>query len=111
MGRPLLPRQSLRNKLDIYLTDAEKSTVVEKASQAHLPVATFIRQIALGEKIVAVPQPNAVHWASLSRTVSNLNQLAHAANSGQVINVPAELLDDLREEVQSLRRSLLGVSA
>lgn len=108
MGRPLYLKQSLRTKIDCYLTPAEREVVAEKSQAAHLPISAFMRQAALGQRVHSVPTGNAERWAELATLAANLNQLTHHANAGQDIGVPASLLEGLHREVQALRRELLG---
>ncbi|MEI7430887.1 MAG: hypothetical protein WCL27_10560, partial [Betaproteobacteria bacterium] len=69
---------------------------------------------ALGETwgpcmILAVSEVNATRYSELARTCANLNQLAKHANEGRVVNIPPDLLLELLDHVQSLRKALLGV--
>ena len=46
MGRPLLPADQLRRKVETYLTPAEREEILAKAQEARLSLATFIRSAA-----------------------------------------------------------------
>lgn len=108
MGRPLYPKGNLRAKAECYLSPAEREEVAAKACAAHLAVSAFLRKAALGQRVQAVPTGNAERWAELAKLAANLNQLAHHANAGQCVGVPASLLNGVVEEVLALRRELLG---
>jgi len=114
MPRPLLPLSSLKVPVSTYLSPAEKSQVQARADAAHLALAAFVRRAVLGQRVVAVPTGNAQKWAELARTTAALSNLAKHANAeakrGSVvcIDVPPDLLAELRAEVESLRRDLLG---
>ena len=123
MSRPFLPSSSLKTPVSSYLTPAEKAEVIAKAQAAHLTLAAFLRKAALGQRVHAVPTGNGKKWAELARTTAALSNLAKHANAdakriaegGQqrcvLIDVPPDLLASLREEVEALRRDLLGMGA
>lgn len=110
-GRPPAD-QPRHNRLTVRLTALEWSTIVAQADGA--PLADHLRRAALGRRavgLVRVPAVNADAWVELARGAANLNQLAHAANAGFV--VPAHdlipVLEKLRDDVQALRRLLIGL--
>lgn len=103
----------LRKVLAIRLTKGERALVEQKAAEAGLPPATYIREAAL-RGIVAqvksdIPDINREAWASLARACANLNQYQAAINAGQALGYPAQFLEALRDQVQMLRRALIGV--
>lgn len=110
MGRPLIKAETLRTKIDCYFSLLEREEISAKARRAGLPISTFIRESALGNKVSALPTGNVQHWQSLARTTANLNQIAkHLNESGQVDHdqlVP--LLAEVKEQVQALRLDLIG---
>lgn len=106
-------KQEVRKVLAIRLTSSERDLVERKAIEAGLPPATFIREAAL-RAIVApvktdIPEINREAWASLARVCANLNQYQAAINEGRANEYPLEVLRQLNERVQSLRRALIGV--
>ncbi len=111
MGRPVLPRESLRKKAETYLTPAEREEIVAKAKQARLSLASFLRIAALGHPIHCVPVINGERWAELARTTANLNAMAMKVHTGEVSNIPEQVLDELSEQVETVRRLLMGESA
>lgn len=121
MSRPLLSPQQLKTTASTYLSPTERAQVQAKADAAHLTLAAFLRKAALGQRVHAVPTGNATKWAELARTTSALSNLAKHANAEAkrqreqddggvvLIDVPPDLLADLRAEVEALRRDLLGI--
>jgi hypothetical protein len=121
MSRPLLSPDKLKTTASTYLSPAERDQVQAKADAAHITLAAFLRKAALGQRVHAVPTGNATKWAELARTTAALSNLAKHANAeakrqreqdgGAVvlIDVPTDLLERIRAEVESLRRDLLGI--
>lgn len=110
MGRPLLPAHEIRKKAETYLTPAERVVIQEKARSAHLSLATYLRKSALGHAVHSVPVINAQRWAELARTTANLNAIAAKIHQGEIAYLPEQVLDELREQVESVRRLLMGES-
>ena len=108
MGRPLLAKDALRKKAETYLTPAERDEILAKAKEARLSLATFLRKAALGHAIHSVPVINAQRWAELARTTANLNAVAAKIHTGEISCLPEEVLDELREQVEAVRRALMG---
>lgn len=108
MGRPLLPQNEIRKKAETYLTPAERKEIAAKAKEARLSLATFIRKSALGHPIHTIPVINGERWAELARTTANLNAVSAKIHAGEIDYLPVEILDELRDEVQAVRRLLMG---
>lgn len=108
MGRPLLRASEVRKKAETYITPAEREEIVSKAREARLSLATFLRTAALGHPIHCVPVINGERWTELARTTANLNALAAKIHSGEIAYLPEQVLDELRDQVESVRRLLLG---
>jgi hypothetical protein len=53
---------------------------------------------------------NRAAWVDLARSASNLNQIAHAINSGSLSSTSdlASVLDDLRHDLDALRLAMIG---
>lgn len=108
MAQPLLPRQVLRERFDLYLNETEREAIGAKARRLHMPLSTYIRQAALGQRIQAPPPAvNIRAWQEAARWASNLNQIAHAIACGKAIGVDATTIDQLSEAVRGLRLQLL----
>ena len=75
-----------------------------------MTAAQWLREAALSRRLPSPPAPeiNREQYAELARLSANLNQLAHAANSGQPIIVSDAILQALTAEVKRLRLALLG---
>ncbi len=108
MGRPLLRASEVRKKAETYLSPAEREEIVSKAREARLSLASFLRIAALGQPIHGVPVINGERWSELARTTANLNALAAKIHSGEIAYLPEQVLDELRDQVESVRRLLLG---
>lgn len=108
MGRPVLPLAELRKKAETYLTPAERDEIAAKAKEAHLSLAGFLRNAALGHPVHSVPVINAERWAELARTTANLNAAMAKVHAGEMSYLPEEVLDELREQVEGIRRLLMG---
>lgn len=108
MAQPLLPRQVLRERFDLYLNESEREAISAKAKRLNLPVSTYIRKTALGQRIQAPPPAvNIRAWQEAARWASNLNQIAHALASGKATGVDPVTVDQLNDAVRALRLQLL----
>lgn len=108
MAQPLLPRQVLRERFDLYLNESEREAIGAKARRLNMPVSTYIRKAALGQRIQAPPPAvNIRAWQEAARWASNLNQIAHALASGTATGVDAAAIDQLSGAVRALRLQLL----
>ncbi len=68
----------------------------------------FLRQASLKNLPPIVPEINKEVWLNLARVTANLNQYQRAINEGRANCYSPELLPELREMVEQLRRELLG---
>ncbi|WP_354674309.1 plasmid mobilization protein [Cupriavidus alkaliphilus] len=103
---------SLRKVLAIRLRKDERALVEQKAAEAGLPPATYIREAALHATVASmkseIPEVNREAWAALARACANLNQYQAAINAGQATGYPPQFLEQLRDQVQIMRRALIG---
>ena len=106
MARPLISSNALRERLDIYLAPAERSVIAAKADSAGLAMSAFVRRAALAQKVASAPYIAAEQWSTLSKATANLNQIAHAINSGNANGVQADAIEDLTELLRAVRLSL-----
>lgn len=107
---PLADDQRRTRRVSVYLTPAEHERLA--ANAAGRGVADVLRRAALGRSLAAAPQVPEVNreaWRTLARAVGNLNQLAHHAHAGDVVDaaVRAELAE-VRALVEQLRKELVG---
>jgi hypothetical protein len=95
----------LRKVMAIRLTPAERACVKAKATEAGLPPATFVRQVALGTVVsppAPIPEVNRETYLELAKMGGNLNQVAHHLNAGMATGVDEAFVRRLAEVVKNL---------
>lgn len=111
MTRPLKPSRELRQRFDLYLHEQEVDQIRANAEAARLPMSTFVRRLALRQRIELPPSAgNLTRWQELAPLSSNLNQIARACNTGLVPEGIYPVVAELAEQVRLLRLDLLGLS-
>ncbi len=70
----------------------------------------FLRGTGLGQITVKIPEINRQAWQELARTSGLLNQYITAIKVGNAQGVPPNVIEDMKHQVDQLRRELLGVS-
>ena len=111
-GRPKCAPEKVRRKtIGVRVNDAEWSCLQKRALHMGMSPAQWLRTAALSRRLPSppVPEANRAEYAELSRLAVNLNQIARAANTGQ-ITAPMGILKQLMREVALLQKSLLGIS-
>ena len=112
MPRPLKASRELRHRFDLYLDSAEIDQIRANAAAARLPMSTFVRRVALRQRIELPPSDqNLNRWRELAPLTSNLNQIARACNGGMVPDGIFPVVTALAEEVRMLRLELLDSNA
>lgn len=112
MPRPLKSRSELRQRFDLYLNEHEADALRGYAEAARLPMSTYLRRVALRQKIEAPPSAaNIERWRELAPLANNLNQLVRACHAGKVPEGIYPAVAKLGEQVRLLRLELLGVAA
>ena len=100
IGRPKkAPGESRTERLSgIRLTPAERNHLAAMVAAAGVDEAEFCRRAILGQRIVARRSDvNERALVELNKIGVNLNQIAHAANSGRGLpDMTAAALDELR---------------
>ena len=84
-GRPPLPAEERRlHRPVVCLTAAEAAEIAERAAEARLAPAVYMRRRALGRPVqrAAVRRLGAAELRELNRIGVNLNQIARALNAG-----------------------------
>lgn len=113
MARPKSPPEQIRARtIGVRVNPVELADLETKAQAAGVTVTEWLRLAGLRRRAPAgvVPAINREAWVELARLAANLNQLARAANEGQTVTVNEQLLSRLMDQVQALRRGLLGVA-
>lgn len=97
--------------IGVRVSAEEYAALRAKAEQMGMTPAQWLREAALSRRLPSPPVPaiNRDQYRELARLAGNINQLAHAANSGQPVTVAGEMLERLAGEVGRLRLALLGV--
>ncbi|WP_410054142.1 plasmid mobilization protein [Cupriavidus sp. BIC8F] len=106
-----VPKSGFRNVVAIRLSQGERTLVERRAAEVGLPMATFIRQAALGVVVPARPEIPAVNreaYLELARVGSNLNQVAHHLNAGTATGVDESIVRRLAAVTRTLARQVLG---
>lgn len=112
MPRPLKSRNELRQRFDLYLDAGEVEQLRSHAAAARLPMSTYLRRVALRQRIEAPPPvANVRHWRELAPLANNLNQLVRACHSGHAPEGIYPAVAALSEQVRLLRLELLGAAA
>ena len=109
MPRPLRSARDLRQRFDLYLDEGEIDQIRASAERARLPMSTFVRRVALRQRIAVAPSDgNVARWRELAPLANNLNQIARACNAGTVTAGIYPTLTALADQVRLLRLELLG---
>jgi hypothetical protein len=110
-GRPRIPVEDQRvTKVDVRVTDAEARTLAELARAAGKKLREFIRDAALGVRIVAPVDPvTASHAARLVQIGRTLARVERLALAGRIVGLPPEDIADLRRLAERAAMAVLGV--
>jgi len=103
----------------IRVTELEYTIIKKKSQSTNTTISNFIRTAALGKElssVIIVPEINHEAYTKLSRTNSNLNQLAHHLNSARAIGKPRsynpdaliQMVNDLYMYTTETRNMLIG---
>ncbi len=110
-GRPKSDPAAVRRDTNgVRVSAPEYAALRERAAQMGMTPAQWLREAALSRRLPSLPVPaiNREQYAELARLAANLNQLAHAANSGEPVQVSDELLVAVADQVKHLRLVLIG---
>lgn len=111
MPRPLKSRSELRQRFDLYLDDGEIEQLRGYAVAARLPMSTYLRRVALRQRVVLPPAAaDFARWHELAPLANNLNQLVRACNAGKAPEGIYPTVVALAEQVRLLRLELLGAA-
>jgi hypothetical protein len=97
----------------VRVNPSESALLDSKAADMGITAGDFLRQAGLTRRLPSPPVPavNRQEYADLAKLASNLNQLAHQANSGAPVAVSDALLHQVAGEVRRLRQALLGLGS
>lgn len=120
-GPPPLPlAERRRHRVSVYLNDAELAALLgwvfpgQQVDAAALGVrrelGRYMRDATFDRLPPQIPAINREAWMELSRLAGNLNRYVVAIEVGNAQGMPPALAAELREQVQALRRELLGVN-
>ena len=111
MAHALKSSRELRQRFDLYLNQAEVEQVRAVAEAARLPMSTYLRRVALRQRVATQPPAgNVQRWRELAPLANNLNQLVRTCNAGRVSAEIYPTLTALAEQVRLLRLELLGAA-
>ena len=94
--------------VSLRLSHAEFEKLAIWAVEARKQRGRLAREILFGAQPRHIPAINHSHWEEHARTLSNLNQIAFHLNAGRVAEDFRPILQQLLEEVHSLRAELRG---
>ena len=101
---PLPPEQVRGQRVSVYLSDAERELLTDRAQEVGLRLPVYIRDAALDRLPPMIPALNREAWVSLSRAAGNLNQIARAVRGGE-----AAQASEVRTALDEFRAALIGV--
>lgn len=120
-GPPPTPlAEKRRHRVSVYLNDAELAALVAwvfpdadqvdgTALGVRRELGRYMRDATFDRLPPQIPAINREAWAELARLAGNLNRYVVAIEVGNAQGMPPALAVELREQVQTLRRELLGV--
>ena len=107
-GRPkLLSEERRLFRLTAGFNKTEWEEVEARADAVSLKPHELARRLLLRSEIRPIPSINRVHYAELARIASNLNQLAHLANSDGRYTEFSQL-EELRSILNMIRQAILS---
>lgn len=120
-GPPPIPlAEKRRHRVSVYLNDAELAGLIGwvfpgddqvdgTALGVRRELGRYMRDATFDRLPPQIPAINRDAWTELARLAGNLSRYVVAIDRGHAMGTPPELVADLREQVQTLRRELLGL--
>ena len=115
--KPLTEKR--RHRVSVYLNDSELAALIAQvfpgqvvdgeAQGVRQELGRHMRDATFERLPPQIPAINREAWIELSRLAGNLNRYVVAIEQGHAQGMPPALAAELREQVQALRRELLGV--
>ena len=109
-GPVSLPADALRQHCVSVRLNAAELTLLDE-SRGRYQRGEWMRMAGIGKLPPSIPEINLKAWASLAQVASNLNQYQVAINCGKAKGYPPDVLEALRDQVQALRRDLIGANS
>lgn len=106
---PLAPADRRDHCVSVRLNSSELDWLDEARAGVKMQRGEYLRHAAAGKLPPTIPAINRGAWLDLAKVIGNLNQRQRQINEGLSTDYPAELLTDLSDQVQQLRRQLLGI--
>ena len=99
----------MRRTARIYarFSPEEKAIVEQKAKAAGFTSSKFMRELGLHGRVQPVLSINLQQWSRLGGLGSNLNQLVRHCNQGVVPPDLKTVLEEIRDQVNAVRRDLI----
>lgn len=107
--KKLTPSLKRDYSINVSFNQSELSSIKTRALKHGVPLAVFIRQTSLDavENLpIQVPEINTKRWIELSRSASNLNQIARSLNAHESVDI-----DTIKKALSDFRMSLISASA
>jgi hypothetical protein len=109
--KPKAPDSLRVHTVSVRLNPAELAELDSARTGVKMQRGEYLRNASIGKLPPTVPEINQEAWTNLARVAGNLNQYQQRINEGLATGHPAEVIDELRDCVKSLRRELLGIRA
>lgn len=112
-GRPpLLDIEKRSVKFHGGFTLAEAESIAKKAKAVGLSESEYVRHAILNRDIKSVPQVNKDTYVELGHIGTNINQIAHALNSGTEYDKARlkAVFEQLIAAIGRIRKQVIGVS-
>lgn len=109
MGRP--KTEEKRTKfVKVYLSEKELKKLNLRAQKAnHDSLSVFVRKIALNREFKPFYSTEELkHTANLRQIGNNLNQIARALNQKGLVNPNYEIISDIEEQVNEIKKILIS---
>jgi hypothetical protein len=97
-----LPESEKRNYCVSCRINSAELSVLDKFRGAHQR-GEALRMLSLSQLPSPIPELNALAWTELSKSASNLNQIAHRINTNEFLKV-----EEILEALEAFRRALIG---
>lgn len=107
--KPKAPDSLRVHTVSVRLNSVELADLDSARKLVQMRRGQYLRAASRGVLPPTIPKINRDAWASLARVAGNLNQYQQRINEGLATGHPAEVIDELRDCVQSLRSELLGI--